>query len=379
MREQPCARLSFSLLMRVVVAPDKFKGSLTAAEAAEAIGLGLRAAGADVDLAPVADGGEGTLDALVTAVGGSVMGVIARGPLGIPVRAHLGRLDDGTGVVELAQASGLRLVSEAERDPMRATTYGTGELIKGALARRPTKLIVALGGSATVDGGTGMARALGVRFLDADGHEVEPGGQGLTAIARIDTTGIDARYPGVPVEVAADVMSPLVGEDGAARVYGPQKGATPAMVAQLERGLENLGRRIQHDLQVSVLDSPGAGAAGGVGAMLLALGATIRSGAEVVMDAMELAERIANADLVVTGEGRLDESTMAGKAPAVVARIAAAAKVPCVALVGVAEVKPDLFDEVRSLADHFRDPEEAKTRAAAGLKALGARLGSDRR
>jgi glycerate kinase len=365
--------------MRVVVAPDKFKGSLTATEAAEAIGLGLRAAGADVDLAPVADGGEGTLDALVTANGGSVMGVIARGPLGIPVRAHLGRLEDGTGVVELAQASGLRLVPEAERNPMRATTYGTGELIKGALARRPTKLIVAIGGSATVDGGTGLARALGVRFLDADGHEVEPGGHSLATIARIDTSGLDARWAAVPIEVAADVMNPLVGEDGAARVYGPQKGATPEMVTELERGLHNLGARIEHDLKVSVMDAPGAGSAGGVGAMLLGLGATIRSGAELVMEAIGLADRIATADLVVTGEGRLDESTMSGKAPGVVALIAHAAKVPCVALVGVADVKPDLFDDVRSLADHFRDPEEAKTRAAAGLKALAARLGSDRR
>ncbi|MGZ4139271.1 MAG: glycerate kinase family protein [Actinomycetota bacterium] len=365
--------------MRVVVAPDKFKGSLTAAEAAEAIGRGLRAAGADPDLAPVADGGEGTLDALHLAVGGSVMGVIARGPLGIPVRAHLARLNDGTGVVELSQASGLRLVPEAERDPMRANTTGTGELIKGALARRPSKLIVAIGGSATVDGGTGLARALGIRFLDADGAEVPPGGDGLSRIATIDASGLDACWSSVEVIVAADVMSPLAGPEGAARVYGPQKGATLEQIRLLERGLETLGKRIEADLGVAVLEAPGAGAAGGVGAMLLGMGAVLRSGAEVVFEAIGLAERIARADLVVTGEGRLDESTMACKAPAAVARLAAEARVPCVALVGEAVVRPDVFAEVRSLAEHFGSMEEAKARAGPGLQALAARVASDRR
>jgi len=249
--------------MRVVVAPDKFKGTLTSAEAADAIARGLKAAGADVDVAPVADGGEGTLDALVMALGGSVMGVIARGPLGIPVRAHLGRLEDGTGVVELSQASGLRLVSEAERDVMRATTHGTGELIKGALARRPSRVIVAIGGSATVDGGTGLARALGIRFFDADGAEVEPGGEGLMRIAKIDASGLDQRWRAVDVLVASDVLNPLTGPEGAARVYGPQKGATPDHVERLEAGLANLGARIESDLHVPVLQTPGAGAAGG--------------------------------------------------------------------------------------------------------------------
>lgn len=363
--------------MHVVVAPDKFKGSLTATEAAEAIGRGLRAAGADVDLAPVADGGEGTLDALVMAKGGSVMGVIARGPLGIPVRAHLGRLEDGTGVVELAQASGLELVSESERDPMRATTQGTGELIKGALARKPSRLIVAIGGSATVDGGTGLARALGIRFYDAAGGEVTPGGEGMQRIARIDASGLDPRWSAVEVIVAADVMSPLTGPDGAARVYGPQKGATPEQISHLERGLDNLGVRIEADLSVPVFDEPGAGAAGGVGAMLLGMGAVIRSGAEVVLDAIDLAGRIKGADLVVTGEGRLDDSTMAGKVPSAVAILANEAEVPCVALVGEASSKPDVFDEVRTLKDHFGSIDEAMKRAGPGLQALAARVVSD--
>jgi glycerate kinase len=363
--------------MRVVVAPDKFKGSLSATEAADAIGRGCRAAGADTDLAPIADGGEGTLDALVMAKGGSVMGVIARGPLGIPVRAHLGRLEDGTGVVELAQASGLELVGESERDPMRASTQGTGELIKGALARKPSRLIVAIGGSATVDGGTGLARALGIRFYDAAGGEVQPGGEGMQRIARIDASGLDARWSAVEVIVAADVLSPLTGPDGAARVYGPQKGATAEQVGHLERGLENLGHRIEADLGVKVIDVPGAGAAGGVGAMLLGMGAELRSGAEVVLDAIELPRRIGAADLVVTGEGRLDESTMAGKGPAVVAAMAREAEVPCVALVGETVAKPELFDEVRSLAEHFGSLDEARARAGAGLQALAARVVSD--
>jgi glycerate 2-kinase len=365
--------------MRVLVAPDKFKGSLSAAEAAEAIARGLRAAGADVDIAPVADGGEGTLDALVAAMGGSVMGVIARGPLGLPVRAHLGFLKDGTAVVELAQASGLRLVPETERDPMRATTYGTGELIRGALARRPERLLVAIGGSATVDGGTGLARALGVKFLEPSGDEVPPGGEGLKRIASIDASGLDERLKGVPLVVASDVMSPLVGPDGAARVYGPQKGATPQQVEQLDEGLRNLGKRIEADLNVKVLEAPGAGAAGGVGAMLMALGGVVRSGAQVVLEAIGFADRVREADLVVTGEGRLDRSTMAGKAPEAVASAAAEAGVPCVALVGEALEKPEVFAEVRSLSEHFGSVEEAQARAAAGLKALAARLISDRR
>lgn len=362
--------------MKVVVAPDKFKGTLTAAEAAEAIARGLRAAGADVDIAPVADGGEGTLEALVAAAGGGVMGVIARGPLGTPVRAHLGRLEDGTAVVELAQASGLRLLAEGERNPLRASTYGTGELIKGALARRPTCVLVGIGGSATVDGGTGLARALGVTFLDDGGREVPDGGEWLERIATIDAAGLDRRWSAVRVVVAADVMTTLV---DAAPVFGPQKGATAEMVRLLERGLQVLGERIERDLGARVLEAPGAGAAGGAGAMLLGLGAEVRSGADVVLEAIGFEQRLKGADLVVTGEGRLDEGTAAGKAPAAVARAAEAAGVPCVALVGEAVAATELFSEVRSLADHFASLEGARSRAAAGLHALGARLGSDRR
>lgn len=362
--------------MRVLVAPDKFKGTLTATEAAEAIARGLRDAGADVDVAPIADGGEGTLDALVAAVGGSVMGVIARGPMGIPVRAHLGRLADGTGVVELAQASGLGLVPKAERDPFRASTYGTGELIKGALARRPTRLVVAIGGSATVDGGTGLARALGVRFLGADDREVPDGGEAMERIAEIDARDLDVRLVATPMLVAADVMTPLA---DATRLFGPQKGATPEQMPVLERGLAVIGELIERDLHVPVRARPGAGAAGGAGAMLAGLGGDLRSGAEVVLEAIGFAERVKDADLVVTGEGRVDEGTHAGKGPAVVARAAAEAGVPCIALAGDATAGPHGFTEVRTLTGHFGSSEEALARAAAGLKAMAARVVSERR
>jgi len=366
--------------MRVVVAPDKFKGSLSAAEAADAIARGLKAAGASPDVCPMADGGEGTLDALVAALGGMVMGVIARGPMGVPVRAHLGRLDDGTGVVELSQASGLRLVPPAERNPLLATSYGTGELIKGALARRPSRLIIGIGGSATVDGGMGMARALGIRFLDAERTEVPPQGGGvLERVSTLDASRLDERWSAVEVLVAADVLSPLLGPDGAASAYGPQKGATPEMVEQLERGLKSIAGVVERDLDVEVIDAPGAGAAGGAGMMLMALGAELRRGAEMIADATRLRDRIANAHLVITGEGCLDETTGAGKAPSLVAELARAAGVPCVALVGSASTV-DGFDEVRTLLEHFRgDADESMARAAAGLHALAARVASDRR
>ncbi|MFY9587204.1 MAG: glycerate kinase, partial [Actinomycetota bacterium] len=221
--------------LRVVVAPNAFKGSLTAQAAAEAIARGVEAAGAEPIVLPVADGGDGTLDALIAGVGGSVMGVIARGPLGLPVRAHLGQLTDGTGVVEMAQASGLGLVPVGDRDPMRASSIGTGELIKGALARRPGRILIALGGSATVDGGTGLARALGVRFTDAGGKPIAEGGNGLTALAKIDVSRLDPRVKATPLVALADGANPLLGENGAAAVFGPQKGATQGDVAQLER------------------------------------------------------------------------------------------------------------------------------------------------
>ena len=365
-----------SLDLRVVIAPNAFKGCLSAHAAAEAIARGISAAGAEPVLVPVADGGDGTLDALVEGVGGTVMGVIARGPMGLPVRAHLGQLSDGTGVVEMAQASGLALVPVGERDPMRASTVGTGELIKGALARRPGRVLVALGGSATVDGGTGLARALGLRFTDPGGKPVAEGGEGLAHIAKIDASRLDPRVRATPMVALADVTNPLLGPEGAAAVFGPQKGATPADVAQLEHGLARLAERIEADLGVDVANRPGAGAAGGAGAMLAALGAELQPGAEVVLDALRFPERLAGAGLVITGEGKLDAQSLAGKAPIAVARAAAAAGVPCAAIAGEAELEPSDggFVAVRSLVEHFGDRTTALERAAEGLEALAAAL-----
>lgn len=329
-----------------------------------------------MDIVPIADGGEGTLDVLVEAMDGAVMGVIARGPMGIPVRAHLGRLSDGTGVVELAQASGLMLVPDAERDPMKATTYGTGELIKGALARRPHRLVIAIGDSATVDGGMGLARALGMRFLDAEGNELVDGGAGLTRLAKIDNGRLDPRLIPVPMLVAADVAAPI--EDAAA-TFGPQKGATPQMVEELARGLAILAERIEVDLHVPVAGRPGGGAAGGAGAMLMGLGGDVRSGAEIVLEAVGFDQRLRDADLVVTGEGCLDAQTALGKGPAVVARAAASAGVPCVALVGRAEGGTDAFAEVRSILEQLGDQDRAMAEAASTLRGMAARMLSERR
>jgi len=365
---------------RIVVAPAPFKGVLTALEAAEAIARGVRAAGSEAVVVPVADGGAGTLDALIHAGGGTVMGVIARGPMGIPVRAHLGRLPDGTGVIEMAQASGLGLVAERERDPMRATSHGTGELIKGALARRPPRIVVGLGDSATVDGGTGLARAIGMRFLDEHGRELPPGGAALERLDKIDPTGLDPRLGGVALVAAADVDAPLAGPAGAARMYGEQKGALPHQIETLERGLVHLGERLAVDLGTDVAELPGAGAAGGTGAMLAALGAELRPGAELVVDAVGLAAKLAGASLVVTGEGRFDDQTLAGKAPSVVARTASEAGVPCVALVGDSiRLHPAPFDEVRTLVEQFEgDRARAMREAAAGLASMARALVRDR-
>lgn len=358
--------------MKVVVAPNAFKGSLSAVEAADAIARGVRAGGGDPVLVPVADGGEGTLDALVAACGGTVMGVICRGPMGIPVRAHLGRLQDGTGVVEMAQASGLSLVPERDRDPMVASSYGTGELIKGALARRPRRVIVGIGGSATVDGGTGLARALGIRFLDANGKELPQGGGALERLDHIDPSRLDTRLNGVELVVASDVGNPLLGEDGAARVFSPQKGATWPQVEALERGLARLAERLIEDLDADVAGRPGAGAAGGAGAMLMALGAAVLSGTDVVLEAAAFDERLRAAAAVITGEGRIDPTTLAGKAPAGVAAAARRAGIPCIALAGECDLEtPDPFAEVRTLLELYAgDRAKALRSAAEGLTAL---------
>ena len=324
--------------MRVVLAPQEFKGSLTAVEAADAMAAGVARAlpHAELDRAPLADGGPGTVAAVVTAAGGALRRAVCRDPLGRPVVAAFGLIDGGaTAVIEMAAAAGLTLLRPQERDPLRTGTEGVGDLIRAALDAGATRLIVGLGGSATNDGGAGMARALGARLLDRDGCELPPGGAALAELERVDVSGLDPRLRAVTVVGATDVRNPLCGPEGASAVYGPQKGATPAEVAHLDAALGRYAEVLARDLGAAVAGTPGAGAAGGLGAGLLAFcGTTLRSGFELVAEATGLEGRIAGAELVITGEGRLDGQSVFGKTTVGVARIAGAYGLPVVAMCG---------------------------------------------
>src|SRR5437763_4136373 len=325
--------------MRIVIAPNAFKGSLSALDAAEAIAEGVRVAAPDADLVlvPIADGGDGTVDALVAATRGERRTRRVRGPLGDPVEADYGVIDGGsTAVIEMAKAAGLALVPPAKRDPRITATYGIGELLQHAYDAGARHFIVGIGGSATNDGGAGVAQALGYHLLDENGHELPAGGLALKRLARIHVGGVHANWKKADVDVACDVTNPLTGPNGASAVYGPQKGATPAMVAELDAALEHFAEIIRRDLGVDVERLPGAGAAGGLGAGPVAFtGARLRPGAEMVMEALRLDDRLAGAQLVITGEGRLDSQTARfGKGPAAVARHARQAGIPVVAIGG---------------------------------------------
>lgn len=321
--------------MLVVVAPDKFKGSLTAQEAASAMADGVRAAvpGAEVRLLPVSDGGEGFVEAAV-AVGYTRRTADVRGPVGDDVEAVYA-VRDGSAVVEMAEASGLRRLRDGVPAPLTASTWGTGQLVRAALDAGATTVVLGVGGSATTDGGAGMAQALGARLLDAHGEDLPPGGAALVGLDRVDVTGLDGRLAGARVVVATDVDNPLVGPSGAAAVYGPQKGASPDDVAVLDAGLRRLAEVLERDLGLQLADVPGAGAAGGLGAGAMAfLGARQESGIEAVLEIVGFAEAVAGADLVLTGEGSLDEQSLFGKAPVGVAAAAGRAGVPVAALCG---------------------------------------------
>jgi len=324
--------------MRVVVAPDSFKGSATALAVAEAIERGVKAvfAGAEVVKVPIADGGEGTVDALVVATKGRIEERTVRGPLGEPVRARWGVLGDGeTAVIEMAAASGLPLVPKERRDPRLTTTYGTGELVRAALDAGVAKLVVGIGGSATNDGGTGLARALGVRFLDGAGGALPEGGAALARLARIDVAGLDPRLARAQVIVACDVDNPLTGPRGASAVYGPQKGATPEMVKELDAALGRFAEVARAATGRDVAGEPGAGAAGGLGAGLLFFTpARLRPGVSIVLETTGFDALVKAADLVITGEGRTDFQTAMGKAPVGVAAAAKRHGVPVVCLSG---------------------------------------------
>ena len=325
-------------VMKIVLAPNALKGCLTAAGAADAMARGVIRAcpTAGTTLVPVADGGDGLAEVLVDALRGETRTVTVTGPRGDPVRASFCHVPTRRlAVIEMAAASGLALLSRNQLDPLLTTTRGVGELIAAALDLEVSHLIVGIGGSATNEGGVGMATALGARFLDAGGEPVEPVGGALAAIHRIDPNGLDPRLAKVWVEAICDVDNPLLGERGAAQVYGPQKGATPAQVRELDAGLANLAAVIERDLGLDVRNLPGAGAAGGLGAGLRAfLGAELRRGVDVVLDLVGLDDHLRGADLVLTAEGRIDAQTAFGKAPAGVAERARSRGVPCIAIAG---------------------------------------------
>ncbi|NJP67931.1 glycerate kinase [Streptomyces spiramenti] len=323
---------------RVLIAADKFKGSLTAAEVAEHVTAGLRAHRPDVTVTslPVADGGDGTVAAAVAA-GFSSRTVTVTGPLGEPVRAEFALRGD-TAVVEMAAASGLVLLPPGEFAPLTATTAGTGELIAAAVGAGARTVVLGIGGSATTDGGAGMLTALGVRLLDATGRPLPPGGAALRELAAVDLSGLDPRLAGTRVVLACDVDNPLTGPQGAAAVYAPQKGATAADVATLDAALQQYARVLgaaAGEGAAALAQSPGAGAAGGVGFGALAgLGAVFRPGIEVMLEVLGFAKALDDADLVITGEGSLDAQTLHGKAPAGVAAAARGAGLPVVAVCG---------------------------------------------
>lgn len=368
--------------MRIVIAPDSFKGSASALAAANAMALGALAVfpRAEVTRVPIADGGEGTVEALVTASHGRLEHRTVRGPLGEPVRAHWGVLGDGrTAVVEMAAASGLTLVPRERRDPRITTTHGTGELIRAALNEGYSRIVVGIGGSATNDGGTGMARALGIRFLDSEGADLAEGGAALARLSRIDLSGADPRLASAEILVACDVDNPLTGPRGASAVYGPQKGATPEMVAQLDAVLDRFARIATAATGRDVAGVPGAGAAGGLGAGLLFFTpARLRPGVSIVLESVGFDALVRGADLVITGEGRTDFQTAMGKAPIGVAAAAKAHGVPVVCIAGglgdgADEVLRHGIDALASVVPGPMTLDECMARAAELLEAGTAR------
>ncbi|HET9342228.1 MAG TPA: glycerate kinase [Candidatus Eremiobacteraceae bacterium] len=340
--------------MRILVAPDKFKGSMTGQQAGDAMRAGLLRVWPDaqVDVVPVADGGDGTATAMLDAVGGRRVTRTVSGPDGRPVDAWFALLGDGrTAVVELAAASGLVLVPAGKNDPMTATTFGTGELIAAAIDEGARRIVSAIGGSATNDAGAGALSALGARFLDASGSELPRGGGALARLESIDDSALAARIRGVTIEIACDVDNPLVGPNGASAIYGPQKGATPDDVRVLDGALSHFADVVAQKSGADVRSVPGGGAAGGIAAGFLALaGARLERGADLVFDVIGFDKRLDGVSLVVTGEGRLDRQTLAGKAPSAVASAAAARGIPAVAVAGTVDLRGDDLEKLHLLA-----------------------------
>ena len=324
--------------MKIVIAPDSYKESLSATEVARAIEKGFREIFPDAEYVsvPVADGGEGTVEAMIAATNGTMQHAVVTGPLGESVNACWGISGDGvTAFIEMAAASGLALVPPAQRNPLVTTSRGTGELILAALDKGARNIIIGIGGSATNDGGAGMVQALGAKLLTKDNQQIAAGGRALESLARIDVSELDQRLAGCRIDVACDVTNPLTGPQGATAVFGPQKGATAEMIPCLDSALAHFADIIHRDLELDVLHLEGGGAAGGMGAGLYAFcGAKLRPGIEIVTDALHLADIVADADLVITGEGRIDSQTVHGKVPVGVARVAKRYNLPVIGIAG---------------------------------------------
>lgn len=336
-------------MMKIVIAPDSFKGCLNAFTVAQAMSRGVQKVYPDSEIAliPMADGGEGTVEAVLSAVPGERVKVQTTDPLGRPLEAVYGLIDGGSAaVIEMAAASGLPLLSEGEKNPRLTTTYGTGLLIKDALERGVKKILLGIGGSATNDGGAGLASALGVRLLDKQGQELPPGGAALAELAKIDMSELNPLLAKVKIEVACDVQNPLCGPQGASAVYGPQKGAQPGDIHDLDRALRNLGKHLSAITGCDLLELPGGGAAGGVGAGSVGfLGAQLRPGSEIILEVSQAENKIKAADLVLTGEGRTDFQTAYGKVPVGVAALARKYHVPVLVISGSVEGSPDALSE----------------------------------
>jgi glycerate kinase len=326
------------VFMKIVIAPDSYKGSLSAFEVAKSIQKGILNVDKTIEtvIVPMADGGEGTVQSLIDASGGEIIELTVHDPLFREIKSFYGIMGDGvTAVISMAAASGLPLLTPEERNPLKTTTYGTGELIKDALNRGCRKFIIGLGGSATNDGGCGMAQALGVKFTDENANEVGFGGGELQKISAIDITGIDNRIKTVEFLAACDVDNPLCGEKGASAVYGPQKGASENDVKTLDDGLMHFAQIIKQQLNLDIKNVPGTGAAGGLGAgVMIFLNAQLKRGIDIVTQTTNLADKIIGADLVITGEGRIDFQTGFGKTPFGVAQVAKKQNIPVIVLAG---------------------------------------------
>lgn len=371
--------------MKIVIASDKYKGSLSATEVCRVIGKTIKEIGPDIEviLSPMADGGDGTVETLVESLDGKFVELEVKGPLGEPVMARFGMIGSGTAVIEMASASGLVLVPAGRRNPMETTTYGTGELILKAIDMGSKKIIVGIGGSATNDGGMGMAQALGYRLLDSSGDPLGFGGKELVRLSSIDDAGINSKLLSTTIEVASDVDNPLYGKKGAAYVYGPQKGAGPEMVKDLDEGLKNYAQVVARDLKKDIAGLPGAGAAGGLGAGLAAFAEGIlKPGTDIVIETTGLEDKIKDADLIITGEGAMDDQTFYGKSAYGVAKLALKYSIPVITINGSVLSDRNNIDEKNSslfsgnfsiinrpmtLEEAIRDAEELLSGAAAEI------------